>query len=91
MPKPSNSIHASAGVIIAILANTWATRIIPPFIWGLIWCTRLAVLPGGPPRRLGQATWELYAAEYARAVAGSLLLSLTIGSLKALFRYLVLG
>jgi hypothetical protein len=77
------SIHASVGVIIAIVANTWLGRLIPPFIWGLIWCARLALLPGN---RHGS-----YASEYVRAVLGSLALSLPLGALKALFRYAVLG
>jgi hypothetical protein len=84
-----NSIHASVGVIIAIVANTWMGRIIPPVIWGMIWCARLALLPDGPQPT--QRTPAFYAAEYARAVVGSLIPALAIGSLKALFRYLVLG
>jgi hypothetical protein len=89
--RQSTSIHASVGVIIAILANTWTTRIVPPFLWGLIWCVRLALLPGGPRRQRAKSAAAVYAAEYVKAVAGSLLLSLTVGSLKALFRYLILG
>lgn len=84
-------IHASVGVIIAIVANTWAGRIIPPFIWGFIWCARLALLPSDLPRRHQDNAVIFYAAQYARALIGSLLPALAIGSLKALFRYLVLG
>jgi len=78
----STSIHASVGVIIAIVANTWTGRIVPPFIWGFIWCARLALLPSDS---------SSYPAEYLRAVIESLIPALLIGALKALFRYLVLG
>jgi hypothetical protein len=79
------------GVIIAIVANTWMGRIVPPFLWGFIWCARLAILPGGPVRRPGRSMLPVYAAEYLRAVFPALLLSLFVGSFKALFRYLVLN
>jgi hypothetical protein len=87
----SNPIHASVGVIIAIVANTWAGRIVPPFIWGFIWCARLALLPSDLPRGRRHKLTTFYAAQYVRAVIGSLVLALAIGSLKVLFRYLVLG
>ena len=80
--QQKTSIHASVGVIIAIVANTWLGRIIPPFIWGVIWCARLALLPSD--ERVGGRS-------YLNAVVGSLIPALAIGSLKALFRYLVLG
>jgi len=86
-----NSIHASVGVTIAIVANTWLGRIIPPFVWGVLWCARLALLPGGPQRVDGRSVGAFYATEYGKALAGSLPPALAIGSLKALFRYLVLG
>jgi hypothetical protein len=89
--RQASSIHASVGVIIAILANTWSMRIIPPFVWGLIWCARLALRPRPSRSQHRRSSWAVYAAEYIKAVAGSLVLSLTVGSLKALFRYLVLG
>ena len=78
----SSSIHASVGVIIAIVANTWTGRIVSPFIWGVIWCARLALLPSESSSS---------PAEYLRAVIESLIPALLIGALKALFRYLVLG
>ena len=84
-----NPIHSSVGVIIAIIANTWIGRIVPPFIWGVIWCARLVLLPGG--LRLGRNNGAFYIAEYVKAVGGSLLPALMIGSLKALLRYAVLG
>src|SRR6185369_13276015 len=90
--QPSTSIHASVGVIIAIIANTWVGRIVPPFIWGVLWCARIAVLPGGSSQAAGRrGTGAMYAAEYLKAVTGSLLPALVIGSLKALFRYAVIG
>jgi hypothetical protein len=91
MRQQSNSIHASVGVIIAIVANTWAGRIVPPFLWGFIWCARLALLPGGPVRQRGRNMLLVYAAEYVRAVFPALSLSLFVGSFKALFRYAVLS
>ena len=87
----SNPTHASVGIIIAIVANTWAGRIIPPFIWGFIWCARLALLPSDQPRGRQHKWTTFYAAQYGSAVIGSLVPALAIGSLKALFRYLVLG
>ncbi len=80
---PSTSVHASVGVIIAIVANTWTGRIVAPFIWGFIWCGRLALLPGD--------SVFSYPSEYLKALIESLIPALLIGSLKALFRYLVLG
>ena len=90
MPQPLNSIHVPVGVIIAIVANTWTGRIVPPFLWGLVWCVRLALLPGGPVRRAGGNVLLVYAAEYLRVVLSTLPVSLFVGSVKALFRYLVL-
>jgi hypothetical protein len=91
MRQLSNSIHASVGVIIAIVANTWTGRIVPPFLWGLIWCARLGLLPSDVPRSQKRDVPSFYVEEYARAVLGSLVPALAIGSLKALFRYLLLG
>jgi hypothetical protein len=82
-PQQSNSIHVSVGVIIAVVANTWTGRIIPPLLWGLIWCVRLALLPGGSRRS--------YPAEYLRAAFSALAAALVLGSLKAIFRYLLLN
>ena len=76
----SNPIHASVGVIIAIVANTWAGRIVPPFIWGFIWCARLALLPSDLPRGRRHKLTTFYAAQYVRAVIGSLVPALAIGS-----------
>ena len=90
MRQDSSSVHASVGVIIAIVANTWTGRIISPFIWGLIWCARQRLLPGDLSRDRQRNVVSFYAAEYGKAVFGSLVPALAIGSLKALFRYLVL-
>ncbi len=85
-----NPIHFSAGVIIAIVANTWASRLLPPFLWGFVWCGRLALLPNTERGRQQAPRWKFYAAEYVRASVGSLVVSLSLGSVKALIRYLVL-
>jgi hypothetical protein len=87
----ANPIHVSVGVIIAIVANTWPGRIVPPFIWGFIWCARLALLPSDLPRGRQHKWTTFYAAQYLKAVLGSLVPALAIGALKGLFRYLVLG
>jgi hypothetical protein len=87
----SNPVHTSVGVIIAIVANTWTWRIVPPFIWGVLWCARLVLLPGGPQRSRTRSVGTYYAVEYMKATIGSLAPALAIGSLKALFRHLVLG
>ena len=89
--QQANSIHAAVGVIIAIIANTWTGRIVPPFLWGCIWCARLALLPGGAARRAGRNVISHYAREYVRAVLPALFVSLFGGSAKAIFRYAVLG
>ena len=81
MTQPTQ-IHTTVGVMIAIVANTWTGRIVPPFIWGIIWCVLLALLPGGDSRPSLR--------EYLRAVVGTLLPALFIGSLKALFLYILL-
>ena len=87
----SNPVHTSVGVIIAIVANTWTGRIVPPFIWGVLWCGRLVLLPGGTQRSSIRSLGTYYAVEYVKAAIGSLVPALAIGSLKALFRYLILG
>ena len=87
-----NQIHAVVGVIVGIIANSWTVRIVPPFIWGLVWCGRLLILPGpGPHPNFRRYSAAVLAAEYFKAVLSSLLMALFIGSLKALFRFLILG
>jgi hypothetical protein len=87
-----NQVHAVVGVIVGIVANSWTGRIVPPFIWGLIWCGRLLILPGAGPRPSARRySAVVLAAEYLKAVLSSLLMSLFIGSLKALFRFVILG
>jgi hypothetical protein len=90
MRLQSNSIHASVGVMIAIVANTWSGRFVPQFAWGFIWCARLALLPDRP-RSQKRSVASFYAEEYMRAVVDSLVPAVAIGFLKTLFRYLLLG
>ena len=91
MRQHSSSVHTSVGVIVAIIANTWTGRIVPPLIWGFIWCARLGLLPSDLSRGPQRNVAGLYVTEYMKAVIGSLVPALAVGSLKALFRYLVLG
>jgi hypothetical protein len=79
------------GVVIAIIANTWMGRIVPPFLWGIIWTIRLAVLPLPETTRWRRKALPFYSAEFLKATGGSLVLSLFLGSLKALLRRALLG
>jgi len=83
-------MHAVVGVMIGIAANTWTGRIVAPFIWGVVWCVRLRILSSGQIVRAGRNPWAFYGAEYLKAFLASLVLSLAVGSLKALFRFAVL-
>jgi len=86
-----------AGILIGLVNDTWLSRVIVPFGWGVIFCIYISIMQRDrldafvASRGNQKAKWGMppvqayYFIEYGTATTTSLIFSIITGAIKALF------